>query len=60
VVEWMNELSIMVERVALPCVLAVRCTTWMNFVYSSCHQGVACEDHVWFEDRWMVASLCDE
>jgi hypothetical protein len=18
------------------------------------------EDHVWFEDRWMVASLCDE
>jgi hypothetical protein len=20
----------------------------------------ACEDHVWFEDRWMVASLCDE
>jgi streptogramin lyase len=21
---------------------------------------VATEDHVWFEDRWMVASLCDE
>jgi hypothetical protein len=20
----------------------------------------ASEDHVWFEDRWMVASLCDE
>jgi hypothetical protein len=19
-----------------------------------------CEDHVWFEDRWMVASFCDE
>jgi hypothetical protein len=18
------------------------------------------EDHVWFEDRWMVTSLCDE
>jgi hypothetical protein len=18
------------------------------------------EDHVWFEDRWMVAALCDE
>jgi hypothetical protein len=18
------------------------------------------KDHVWFEDRWMVASLCDE
>jgi hypothetical protein len=22
--------------------------------------GGAGEDHVWFEDRWMVASLCDE
>jgi hypothetical protein len=21
---------------------------------------VLIEDHVWFEDRWMVASLCDE
>jgi hypothetical protein len=21
---------------------------------------VGTEDHVWFEDRWMVASLCDE
>jgi hypothetical protein len=21
---------------------------------------VVIEDHVWFEDRWMVASLCDE
>jgi hypothetical protein len=21
---------------------------------------VELEDHVWFEDRWMVASLCDE
>jgi hypothetical protein len=23
-------------------------------------QHVGSEDHVWFEDRWMVASLCDE
>jgi hypothetical protein len=22
--------------------------------------SLAHEDHVWFEDRWMVASLCDE
>jgi adenosylmethionine-8-amino-7-oxononanoate aminotransferase len=22
--------------------------------------AVPAEDHVWFEDRWMVASLCDE
>jgi hypothetical protein len=22
--------------------------------------SVRLEDHVWFEDRWMVASLCDE
>jgi hypothetical protein len=27
-----DESSIMVERVAVPCVLTVRCTTWMNFV----------------------------
>jgi hypothetical protein len=38
VVERMNELSIMVERVALPCVLVVWCTAWTNSVYSSCHQ----------------------
>jgi hypothetical protein len=24
------------------------------------HQGGEIEDHVWFEDRWIVASLCDE
>jgi hypothetical protein len=23
-------------------------------------EEVVAEDHVWFEDRWMVASLCDE
>jgi hypothetical protein len=23
-------------------------------------QGETLEDHVWFEDQWMVASLCDE
>jgi hypothetical protein len=34
VVERRNELSVMEERVALPCVLAVWCTEWMNFVYS--------------------------
>jgi hypothetical protein len=39
VVERMNELSVMVELIALLCVLAVQCTTWMNFVYSSCHRG---------------------
>jgi hypothetical protein len=26
---------------------------------SRAHYGDG-EDHVWFEDRWMVASLCDE
>jgi hypothetical protein len=34
--------SVMVERVALLCVLTVRCTAWMNFVYSSCHRGAVC------------------
>jgi hypothetical protein len=24
-----------------------------------CWRGII-EDHVWFEDRWMVASMCDE
>jgi hypothetical protein len=38
-VEQVNDFSIMVERVALTCVLTVRCTTWINFVYSSCNQG---------------------
>jgi hypothetical protein len=23
-------------------------------------RGHATEDHVWFEERWMVASCCDE
>jgi hypothetical protein len=32
VVERMNKLSIMVERVALLCILAVRCTAWIYFV----------------------------
>jgi hypothetical protein len=25
-----------------------------------CRMRRSAEDHVWFEDRWMVASLCDE
>jgi hypothetical protein len=25
---------------------------------AACHRLL--EEHVWFEDRWMVASLCDE
>jgi hypothetical protein len=29
-----------------------------EFHRPSLHRSV--EDHVWFEDRWMVASLCDE
>jgi hypothetical protein len=24
------------------------------------HTYIPGEDHVWFEDRWMVASWCDE
>jgi hypothetical protein len=52
----MNELSIVVEQVALSCVLAVRCTAWMNFVYSSCLRGVSCRSSVvphlppWFRE----------
>jgi hypothetical protein len=53
--------------------LSIAC--WNFFLFVSCfffslvllHVGVVnalikgdIEDHVWFEDRWMVASLCDE
>jgi hypothetical protein len=44
--------------------LSIAC--WSFFLFdTSCgccqctHQGEI-EDHVWFDDRWMVASLCDE
>jgi hypothetical protein len=30
---------------------------WVSPVHCVPKKG---EDHVWFEDRWMVASLCDE
>jgi hypothetical protein len=42
---------------------------FFSFSFLSCdfHMGVVnalikgeIEDHVWFEDQWMVASLCDE
>jgi hypothetical protein len=28
--------------------------------YSTVQANGTIEDHVWFEDRWMVTSLCDE
>jgi hypothetical protein len=30
----------------------------INFFHAK--QDKKCEDHVWFKDRWMVASWCDE
>jgi hypothetical protein len=30
-----------------------------GFVKKYRYGRITCEDHVWFEDRWMVASLCD-
>jgi hypothetical protein len=35
---------------------------WSAILQSHLHIsfGFKTEDHVWFEDRWMVASLCDE
>jgi hypothetical protein len=30
------------------------------YEFTICGFTIAIEDHVWFEDRWMVASLCDE
>jgi hypothetical protein len=31
-----------------------------RFLSVCIYDTVITEDHVWFEDRWMVASLCDE
>jgi hypothetical protein len=31
-----------------------------SFAYSRSRFLFCSEDHVWFEDRWMVATLCDE
>jgi hypothetical protein len=36
------------------CAFGVSAGEFLGFLV---HDG---EDHVWFEDRWMVASLCDE
>jgi hypothetical protein len=33
---------------------------WFGYSYNSSDGSYDPEDHVWFEDRWMVASLCDE
>jgi hypothetical protein len=35
------------------------CVTYCECVVDALIKGEI-EDHVWFEDRWMVASLCDE
>jgi hypothetical protein len=35
------------------------CVTSCECVVNALVKGEI-EDHVWFEDRWMVASLCDE
>jgi hypothetical protein len=32
----------------------------MTFLEPSTDGKVVAKDHVWFEDQWMVASLCDE
>jgi hypothetical protein len=32
----------------------------VDICFGSIPATSSAEDHVWFEDRWMVASLCDE
>jgi hypothetical protein len=34
--------------------------SWLPFGKEFVCADFVGEDHVWFEDRWMVASLCDE
>jgi hypothetical protein len=43
---------IIMNIVMFNCCLNVHTCTWIV--------SLTVEDHVWFEDRWMVASLCDE
>jgi hypothetical protein len=45
---------------ALDCLAASRASRRRNPCLNSWPETLDCEDHVWFEDRWMVASLCDE
>jgi zinc finger SWIM domain-containing protein 3 len=35
-------------------------TRGRHFLGMQSNQRSESEDHVWFEDRWMVASWCDE
>jgi hypothetical protein len=58
------------QRSSLLCLKALRLTAHLALVaaYSRGkrseknreHASDTGENHVWFEDRWMVASLCDE
>jgi hypothetical protein len=33
---------------------------WQMIMQTIISNATTAEDHVWFEERWMVASLCDE
>jgi hypothetical protein len=50
-----------VSGFALPSVSLRRPSVSLRRMLVTLHQSWSLrEDHVWFEDRWMVASLCDE
>jgi hypothetical protein len=60
--------SFELNETSIPCAILISkvdaSTSCIDLFDESCspsfHENVVVEDHVWFEDRWMVASLCDE
>jgi hypothetical protein len=45
----------------IPCTITCNNKKWERGWFYLRNDGAGLpEDHVWFEDRWMVASLCDE
>jgi hypothetical protein len=52
-----NSLSVRNSRFRHQTLLAITVGSRQVVAYTCIR---TCEDHVWFEDQWMVASLCDE
>jgi hypothetical protein len=55
---WLNEIKLLNEKNASTLSKLDALTT--EYDELKARTTLLGEDHVWFEDRWMVASLCDE
>jgi hypothetical protein len=49
-----------IKTLSMVPLITVTLPTVFSFSSGGVVVGIDVEDHVWFEDRWMVASLCDE